>query len=456
MFNSIIVLIFFILLSLETHAKIDLVTLPAPERVQLTIYNPADLTLVREQSTLTLKPGINRFEFGWAETLIDPTSVYLEVHQHEEQVKLLAVSHAPNIKDSAIWIIESQLTGEVPVEISFFTAGISWNAAYIATLSADQQHLHLQNYVHISNRSGEDYLDAQTRVVVGNIHLIDEIARLAKQSLPYGMPVEPLPFPEATDTLTSRLTKKEQSVRAIFTDSDDMASKRVIPTGLSEYFLYTIEGTESIPAGWEKRFLAVDKVDIPVQVLYRYDEQRYGTNTQQLLLFQNDQHHHLGETPLPAGQVSVYRQLKTDHHLSYVAQLPIAYIPVGQAVEFNLGIAREVKVEPILSDYKTENYLFDYQGHVSGFDRQQQWQLKLQNNLDIPVDIEIFRQVDHPYWNVTQASDLTAHYEKIDINTIKYRVTLPAHTKEYLLTYTLTLFEGERQQKQATIKGMVE
>ena len=456
MFNSIIVGIFFIIWSLGAHAKIDLVTLPVQDQVQLTIYNPADLTLVREQRSLTLKPGINRLEFSWAETLIDPTSVHLEVTQPEGQVELLAVSHSPNVKDSAIWVIESQLTGEVPVEISFFTAGISWKAFYLATLSADEQHLHLQNYVRINNQSGEDYLDAQTRVVVGNIQLLDEIARLAKQSPPYGMPVEPLPFTEANDTLTSRLTKKNQSVRAIFTDSDDLASKPILQAGLSAYFIYTIEGTESIPNGWGKQILAMDKVDIPVQVLYRYDEQHYGTETQQLLLFQNDQPHHLGEVPLPSGQISIYRQRAEHQHSSYIGQLSTPYVPVGQAVEFNLGTTREVKVEPILNDYKTENYLFDYQGQISGFDRQQQWQLKLQNNRDIPVDIEIFRQIDHPYWRITQASDVATHYEKIDFNTIKYRITLPAHTKEYLLAYTLTLFEGERQQKPTTVKGIVE
>ncbi|MEN9848448.1 MAG: hypothetical protein RL368_1188, partial [Pseudomonadota bacterium] len=61
----------------NTQAKIDLVTLPQRDRVQLTIYNATDLTFVREQRTLTLKAGINRLEFGWADTLIDPTSVQL-------------------------------------------------------------------------------------------------------------------------------------------------------------------------------------------------------------------------------------------------------------------------------------------------------------------------------------------------------------------------------------------
>ncbi len=36
-------------------AKIDLVTLPQRDTVQLTIYNSADMTLVRESRALTLK-----------------------------------------------------------------------------------------------------------------------------------------------------------------------------------------------------------------------------------------------------------------------------------------------------------------------------------------------------------------------------------------------------------------
>ncbi|OAD20550.1 hypothetical protein THIOM_003743 [Candidatus Thiomargarita nelsonii] len=70
--------------------------------------------------------------------------------------------------------------------------------------------------------------------------------------------------------------------------------------------------------------------------------------------------------------------------------------------------------------------------------------MKLENNRDLPVDIEIFQHFQHPHWTI---QNLPGNYEKVDLDTIKYRLTLPARTKEYLLTYTLTLFEGERRQK---------
>ena len=56
-------------------AKVDLVTLPTRDTVQLTIYNSADMTLVRESRALTLKQGKNKLQFSWANTLIDPTSL---------------------------------------------------------------------------------------------------------------------------------------------------------------------------------------------------------------------------------------------------------------------------------------------------------------------------------------------------------------------------------------------
>ena len=52
----------------ELRAAVDLVTLPRREGTQLTIYNSEDITMVREQRLLTLKRGLNRIQFAWAET----------------------------------------------------------------------------------------------------------------------------------------------------------------------------------------------------------------------------------------------------------------------------------------------------------------------------------------------------------------------------------------------------
>ena len=59
-------------LSAPLQAAVDLVTLPTREGTQLTIYNSEDITMVREYRLLTVKEGVNRIQFSWANTLIDP------------------------------------------------------------------------------------------------------------------------------------------------------------------------------------------------------------------------------------------------------------------------------------------------------------------------------------------------------------------------------------------------
>ena len=48
------------------HARINVVTLPGRDTVQLTIYNSADLTMVKETRHLTFRKGLNKLEFSWA------------------------------------------------------------------------------------------------------------------------------------------------------------------------------------------------------------------------------------------------------------------------------------------------------------------------------------------------------------------------------------------------------
>ena len=83
------------LLPLTAQARINVVTLPGRDTVQLTIYNSADLTLVKETRVLTFRKGLNRLEFSWANTLIDPTSVEFKALTHADELDLLDVSFPP-------------------------------------------------------------------------------------------------------------------------------------------------------------------------------------------------------------------------------------------------------------------------------------------------------------------------------------------------------------------------
>src|SRR3989339_361392 len=110
------------------QAKIDLVTLPTRDTVQLTIYNSADMTLVRESRSLTLKEGLNNLQFSWANTLIDPTSLEMLPKANADKINIANLSFPPRVQNLGLWNIDSGIKGQVPVEITYLTSGLTWPA----------------------------------------------------------------------------------------------------------------------------------------------------------------------------------------------------------------------------------------------------------------------------------------------------------------------------------------
>ena len=138
----------------SAHARINVVTLPGRDSVQLTIYNSVDLTMVRETRMLTFRKGLNRLEFSWANTLIDPTSVEFRAVTHADKVDVLDVSFPPRVTNTLEWRIHSEVAGEVEVEIRYFTSGISWSADYVAEAVRAEKLMTLAGFVRVNNNSG--------------------------------------------------------------------------------------------------------------------------------------------------------------------------------------------------------------------------------------------------------------------------------------------------------------
>jgi len=428
-----------------SNAKVDLVTLPSRDTVQLTIYNSADMTLVRESRALTLKSGDNKLQFSWANTLIDPTSLEMLPKANADKIDIAELVYPPRVRNLGLWNVESSVAGKVPVEILYLTSGLSWRAFYMGTLTKDEKTMRLKGYVRVTNNSGEDYENAQTRLIVGKVHILDEIAELARRQYPYGRPGEIVP--------TGKLEGAEKEAKRMLGQAvaDSLSSapmarrpKEVKKEGLSEYFLYTIEGTETIPNGWSKRLLSFNVDQVPVINLYKYEEERYGPSVVRFLSFKNDKEHELGDTPIPGGMLKVYRGVGDQGHLSYTGQSSFKYIPVDEDVELNLGTVANLVVEPKLMDYKTENYRFDRRDNVSGWDEIHTFKIEVRNTRDINVKVEIKRNFNTQYWDIDNSGDFGA-FEKVDLDTVKFTLDLqPGTAKQF--QYVLRTYHGVRQE----------
>jgi hypothetical protein len=418
-------------------AKVDLVTLPSRDTVQLTIYNSADMTLVRESRALTLKQGKNALQFSWVNTLIDPTSLEMFPKAAADKIEISELTYPPRVRNLGLWNIKSGVDGRVPVEISYLTSGLAWRAFYMGTLTEDEKTMRLQGYVRVTNNSGEDYENAQTRLIVGKVHILDEIAELARRQYPYGRPGEMI--------LMKEEDRKSRAVKSTMVEAGElaMAPKAIVKEGLSEYFLYTIEGTETIPNDWSKRLISFETDAVPVVNLYKFEEERYGLSVVRFLNFKNDKAHSLGDTPIPGGVLKVYRNVDKQGHLSYEGQSEFKYIPVDEDVELNVGAVANVVVEPKLMDFKTDNYKFDKDGNISGWDEIRKFKIEVRNTRETPVKVEIQRNFDTTYWELKKSGDF-GDFEKVDLDTVKFTLKLePRSAKKF--EYILTTYHGTRQ-----------
>jgi hypothetical protein len=375
----------------------------------------------------------------------------LEPLQEADKIDVQQLVFPPRLRELGRWLIRSEVSGRVPFQITYFTSGLSWRAFYMGTLSQDEKTMRLDGYVRVGNNSGEDYENAQTRLIVGKVHLLDQIAELAKRPYPYGMPMPlgGLGYGGAGGMGGAAITNEDaldhyRNFSARGNIVDELGRKEIKKEGLSEYFLYTIEGTETIPDKWGKRLLSFEAEDIAVKSLYKYDEERWGEQTIRFVSFANDKKHNLGDTPIPNGTVRIYSQADEQGYLSYVGGTDIKYIPVDEEVELNLGPARLVGVEPILMDFKTDNYVFDGKKNVAGWDEICTWKVEVTNTRALPIDIEITRGFGTAYWTL-QLEDKDVSYEKYDAAHARFKLTLKPRSKRSF-GYRVRTYHGTREE----------
>jgi len=435
-FTKILALSILITSVLNAAARVQVVTLPKRDSVQLTIYNSVDLTLVRETRFLTFKKGINKLEFSWANTLIDPTSLEFRPLNHADQVEVLDVSFPPRVANTLEWRIQSEFSGEVQVEIRYFTSGINWSADYTVESGSDEKSMNFKGFVKVNNQSGEDYENAQIRLVVGVVKLVEEIASLANGGRPKN------PGAGATTLSLPRMNK----TRAVLQAMDAAVAKEeldggIAKEGVSEYFLYTVAGRDTIPQGWSKRLASLSATNVALSSYYKFEAERWGNSVIRFYKFRNDKTNNLGTEPLPDGAVMAFRTLPKDGLFSFVGRTSVKYIPIDEEVELELGPDPEVLVKPRLMAWEKSDLRFDVRGNVDGWTIKETWELEVQNSKEIAVTLD-YRKNLQGDWTLTSAQS----YEKVDAAKVKFVLPLKPLEKKKI-TFDLVTRHGTSKLK---------
>lgn len=439
--------------------NVDLSTVPSRDTVQLTIYNSEDLTLVRETRVVSFKKGVNPLQFSWANTQIDPSSVELTILKPADGLELLDTTFPHDKPQMLYWNVQSEVDGAATIQITYFTSGITWSADYTAIADGDESTLDLEGFVRITNNSGEEYENAQVRLVVGTINLVEKIAQLAQ------IPMSDVEKLERDELLAFKHDAARRSLALAEVPAMNAAggmgggagmpaeAKQIVKEGLSEYFIYTVEGTETIPTGWSKRLRSFEASGAPLKIEYRYRPREYGEQLVRMYLLANDEKSHLGATPLPDGVVRVFRDNGRDG-LSYLAQQSIKYVPIGDKIELNLGVDPEVVFELVKTRAAREEIWTQIHGtdkfqlvgddarreeansSVVGWNDRLSYQQRIRNYTSRPINVEIQRPYDG---HVTFVSDLAPRLH--DFQTVEL-ATQVAPGEKKVLDFTIVQHLG--------------
>jgi hypothetical protein len=180
--------------------------------------------------------------------------------------------------------------------------------------------------------------------------------------------------------------------------ADDAAGtkKDIVKEGLSEYYIYTVGGEETIPNGWSKRLESFVQADVPLRTVYTWNPGKYGRQLVKLLVFKNDEAHKLGREPLPAGVVRLYRDAG-DGRLGFVGMVATDYIPKNDEVKVNAGADPEVQFKSKRTSLAKENLTFRSSAnrqYLSGWDTVEEFELELKNFRGREVAFEIDFSLD--------------------------------------------------------------
>ncbi len=474
------------LIAAEVFAAVDLVTVPRREGTQLTIYNSEDITMVRENRLLTVKKGINRIQFTWANTLIDPTSIEFRILNHQDKVDLIDTTFPSGRNDALQWNIKSEMAGKIAVEIRYFTSGITWKADYVGVANEDETAINMTGYVRVFNNSGELYDNTQTRLVVGKINLVERIADLATRPAPgekqynrFKDAVTKYNYARKGNKLKKgvALAEGEECDEEVTCD-DAEPEKKVKKQGLSEYFLFTIEGREDIKNQEPKRLVSMRIAEIPLDVIYKMTDREGASQFTKYYRLKNQKlaeadgtekkladMENLGVSPLPDGQVRLFSQYE-NKDLAYVGGTVAKYVPIGDRLEVRIGpdgditTARRQKDQSIANvvarQYKRRlnNIYVEYYDLVD-YDETFEYEEEIVSGKAVDIKTELERRFDSKVilwsgpvppkdWNSNEAGayvdlhNIPGRVEKVDDQHVKFFLDLEPGEKKtikYRVTY---------------------
>jgi hypothetical protein len=322
------------------------------------------------------------------------------------------------LKPTLDWEIRSDKPGAANAELSYVTGGMRWQADYNIVAPEEGDVLDVVGWVTLDNQSGKTFPNAKIKLMAGDVSKIQQ----------------------------GNLQTWANARAAI--DSLEAAGPAVTEKKFDEYHLYTLERATTLRDREMKQVEFIRAAGVKAQRLYVYDGLKtdrntagwamenirntpsYGTQSNPKVWvmqeIKNSEENHLG-MPLPKGRVRFYRRDK-DGQVEFTGENVIDHTPKDELLRFYTGNAFDLVGERRRTYYKldsADNWM------------DEAFEIKLRNHTKAATEIRV---VEHLYrWSTWEISQKSAPFNKLDSQTIEFRVSVPAdgETKvTYMVHYT--------------------
>lgn len=281
--------------------------------------------------------------------------------------------------------------GEVPVDLSYLSRGLSWSADYVVDLGADEKTVNINGLVTLTNQSGITYKDAKLQLVAGNVNQVQPML--------------------------------ERAGGMVAMDAMPSSAPKMVEQAAFEYHLYSLERPTTIKENQTKQVAMLAANEVPVEKQYLITNAanvwgNYGYNFGEgprqnaavKLKFQNDDKSHMG-MPLPAGIVRVYKKDAQGNAL-FVGEDHIDHTPKNERVDLTLGEAFDITARAKQTNYtKLADDLYE-----------NAYEVEIKNAKKEKVTVDL-REAFPGEWKML---DETQKHEKLDSNTAQWLVDVPA------------------------------
>jgi hypothetical protein len=316
------------------------------------------------------------------------------------------------------WLLQADRVAQVDAEISYITAGMSWEASYNVVAPENGDLVDVIGWITLQNHSGHTFEKAHLQLMAGDVNKISPSYEVMSKAM-------------------------DMASRNAAAPAGEVATEKAF----DEYHLYTLQRQSTLENGETKQVEFLRGAGVPAKRVYVYEgymlpdylrnnwayefqQPNVGmTSNKQVYImreFRNSAGDHLG-IPLPKGRMRFYRR-DSDGSLQFIGENVIGHTPKDETLRVYTGNAFDITAERTRTEFKIES--------------NQRWidetyQVRLRNHKKEAVAVQV---VEHMYrcdnWSIT---DKSVGYVKKDSSTVEFAASIPPNSEQivkYSVHYT--------------------